>query len=76
MKPDRRHTDKDLYYFWETLNPAQQFSVIELQRFGYELMFVRQTADNSLAVLFNNSRMASVDQNGQIDIDPAIQLRH
>lgn len=67
--------DKNLNYFWERLNMAQKFSVAELQRFGYELAFVRRSPSFSLAVLKSGVRLASVDQDGQIDTAPSIALR-
>lgn len=51
MKQERRREPRDLSYFWEMLSMAQKFSVSELQRFGYELSFVRQQEQQRLAVL-------------------------
>ena len=75
---DRRaETDeKDMHYFWSQLNMAQKFSVAELQRFGYELEFVRRSPSFSLAVLRSGGRIASVDEDGQIDTEPKIQFRN
>lgn len=68
--------DKDVNYFWDQLNMAQKFSVAELQRFGYELEFVRRSPSFSLAVLRSEGRVASVDQDGQIDTAPKITFRN
>ncbi len=75
MKQERRRDPKDLSYFWNMLNMAQKFSVSELQRFGYELSFVRQQEQQRVAVLKIGSRMASVDENGQINTAPKVALR-
>lgn len=75
MKQERRRDPKDLSYFWNMLNMAQKFSVSELQRFGYELTFVRQQEQQRVAVLKIGSRMASVDENGQINTAPKVALR-
>ncbi len=72
---DRRGDEKDLNFFWGQLNVAQKFSGAELQRFGYELAFVRRSPSFSMAVLKSGGRMAAVDQDGQIDTDPTIVLR-
>lgn len=72
---DRRAEDKNLDYFWDRLNVAQKFSVSELQRFGYELAFVRRSPSFSMAVLKSGERLAAVDQDGQIDTAPSIALR-
>lgn len=68
--------DKDMNYFWDQLNMAQKFSVAELQRFGYELEFVRRSPSFSMAVLRSGGRVAAVDQDGQIDTAPKINFRH
>lgn len=75
---DRRaeSDEKDMHYFWSQLNMAQKFSVAELQRFGYELEFVRRSPSFSLAVLRSGGRLAAVDQDGQIDTEPKIIFRN
>ncbi|KKO44567.1 hypothetical protein WG68_14810 [Arsukibacterium ikkense] len=76
MIQERRQTDKDMHYFWEELNLAQKFSVAELQRFGYELWFVRQQHEQKMAVLIAGNKMAAIDNEGQIDTEPNVILRH
>lgn len=76
MSHERRQMDKDIHFFWDDLNLAQKFSVAELQRFGYDLLFVRHIADGSLAVLASGNKMAAIDMEGQIDIAPKVTLRH
>ncbi|WP_372625732.1 hypothetical protein [Arsukibacterium sp.] len=76
MIQERRQTDKDMHYFWEELNLAQKFSVAELQRFGYELRFVRQQDNQKIAVLFAGNKMAAIDNEGQINTEPKVILRH
>jgi hypothetical protein len=76
MSNERRQMDKDIHFFWDDLNLAQKFSVAELQRFGYDLLFVRHIADGSVAVLASGSKMASIDMEGQIDTEPKVTLRH
>lgn len=72
---DRRAEEKDLDYFWDRLNVAQKFSVSELQRFGYELSFVRQQEQQRVAVLKAGPKMASIDEDGQINTAPKVFLR-
>jgi hypothetical protein len=76
MSHERRQMDKDIHFFWDDLNLAQKFSVAELQRFGYDLLFVRHIADGSLAVLASGNKMAAIDMEGQIDVQPNVTLRH
>jgi hypothetical protein len=75
MKMERRRQVRDLSYFWDMLSMAQKFSVSELQRFGYELTFVRQQEQQRLAVLKAGPKMASIDENGQINTAPSVMLR-
>ncbi|WP_127019222.1 hypothetical protein [Rheinheimera mangrovi] len=75
MKQERRREARDLNYFWEMLSMAQKFSVSELQRFGYELSFVRQEEQQRVAVLKAGPRMASIDEDGQINTAPVVFLR-
>ena len=76
MSHERRQMDKDIHFFWDDLSLAQKFSVAELQRFGYDLLFVRHIANGSLAVLAAGSKMAAIDVDGQIDTEPKVVLRH
>jgi hypothetical protein len=76
MKAERRQMDKDVHFFWDDLNLAQKFSVAELQRFGYDLLFVRHGANGSMAVLASGDKMAAIDIEGQIDTEPSVTLRH
>ena len=76
MSHERRQMDKDIHFFWDDLNLAQKFSVAELQRFGYDLLFVRHISNGSIAVLAAGAKMAAIDMEGQIDIEPAVVLRH
>lgn len=76
MSHERRQMDKDIHFFWDDLNLAQKFSVAELQRFGYDLLFVRHIANGSIAVLAAGSKVAAIDIEGQIDIEPKVVLRH
>ncbi|QBL08108.1 hypothetical protein E0Z06_00570 [Rheinheimera sp. D18] len=76
MSNERRQLDKDIHFFWDDLNLAQKFSVAELQRFGYDLLFVRHIANGSLAVLCSGSKMAAIDIEGQINTEPRVTIRH
>ncbi len=76
MKQERRQMDKDIHFFWDDLNLAQKFSVAELQRFGYDLLFVRHLTNGSVAVLSAGAKLAAIDIDGQINTEPAVMLRH
>lgn len=72
---ERRQTDKDLNYFWNQLNLAQKFSVAELQRYGYQLRFVRCMTSGKLAVLDYEGKLAAIDDEGLIDTEPKLVIR-
>lgn len=72
---ERRQTEKDLNHFWNELNLAQKFSAAELQRYGYELKFVRTLATGKIAVLEYDGKLASIDLEGSIDVNPKIVVR-
>lgn len=76
MTYERRQIDKDMHFFWEELNLAQKFSVAELQRYGYDLLFVRHQPNGNIAVMTAGERLASIDADGQIDTEPRVTLRH
>ncbi len=73
---ERRRMNRDINYFWNLLNIAQKFSVAELQRYGYQLLFVRHMPKGKLAVLDYDGQLAAIDHEGQIDTRPSIVLRN
>ena len=60
---------------WAKLNRVQQFSLYTLEKVGYELKFVRQMPDGALAVISLNKRIVTINESGEIDYNPAIELR-
>ena len=76
MSHERRQMDKDIHFFWDDLNLAQKFSVAELQRFGYELSFVRHVTSGSMAVLRAGNKFAAINHEGEINTAPDISIRH
>ncbi len=73
---ERRQSNKEMQQIWDELNLAQKFSVAELQRYGYELAFVRHSTTGNLAILMAGPRVAAIDQDGEIDTEPKIIIRH
>lgn len=73
---ERRHSTEDMQPFLDELNLAQKFAIAELERYGYELVFVRYTSSGSLAVLRLGERYAVIDEHGEIDSAPQIAMRH
>jgi len=73
---ERRQSTREMQMFWDELNLAQKFSVAELQRFGYELSFVRHATSGSTAVLRAGNKFAAINYEGEIDTSPNIIIRH
>lgn len=74
--PERRQITRDLSELWQQLTLAQQYAVAELQRYGYQLQFVRHVPTGKLAVLDLAGKLAAIDHDGQIDTAPSLIIRH
>ncbi len=60
----------------EKLTPEQMLRVYSLSKIGYSLYFVREiSSDEKLAVVRSGSKIAVVDQHGEVDFNSQIQLR-
>lgn len=72
----RRKRSVESYEWWEHLNYAQKFSVSSLYKFGYDIRFVRTENQESTVVMSLEGKFATVDQEGLINTDPDLQIRH
>lgn len=62
--------------WWSKLSVEQKFGIYQLQKFGYQLAFVRQDqAEGSLAVTTRGDQLATVNQLGSVNLTPQIRLR-
>lgn len=77
MKPmlERRSEAPEQSVWWNKLSLAQKFSASSLGKFGYELTFVRNDNDQSLAVLQCSNGVAVISEDGDIDTSPKITIR-
>lgn len=77
MKPvlERRQEAPEQSVWWHKLSLAQKFSASSLGKFGYELTFVRNNGDHSLAVLQCSGGIAVISEDGDIDTSPNITIR-
>ncbi len=73
---EQRKQDYHLEELWDKLNLSQQFSVCSLGQFGYMLSYVRQINDRSLAILTLDDKVATINEEGLINVTPNISLRH
>jgi len=72
---DRRQKHNDQNTLWEKLNLSQQYSVCSLGQFGYILSYVRCFNESTLAILKLGSKMATINEAGDINISPYVQCR-
>lgn len=73
---EQRKQNYHLEELWDKLNLSQQFSVCSLGQFGYMLSYVRQINDRSLAILTLDDKVATINEEGLINVTPNISLRH
>jgi len=72
---ERRREAPEQSVWWNKLTLAQKFSASSLGKFGYELTFVRDENDESIAVLQCSGGVAVISEDGDIDTSPTITIR-
>lgn len=72
---ERRHQQHQQEGLWERLSIAQKFSASSLIKYGYELVFIRQSSQTSLAVMLLDDKVTTISSDGEIDTSPNIKLR-
>lgn len=72
---ERRRIALNQTEWWERLSMDQKFGVYQLQKFGFDLAFIRNTDDGPLAVVRRGREFASVNHEGDVDLSPNIILR-
>ena len=73
---EQREADFQLDDLWDKLNLSQQFAVCSLGQFGYMLTYVRQINDKALAILTLDDKVATINEEGLINVTPNISIRH
>lgn len=77
---DRRHQERiAAAKLRSELNPDQQLTLNELERFGWELKFIRRPPfQESIAVVFDGDRKtyAVLRADGTLDEHPGFDIRH
>jgi len=72
---ERRKQINDYSKLYEELNLIQKVMVCELGRLGYQLHYIRGRYANSIAILLCDDKIASVDRQGEININSNIEIR-
>ena len=75
VRVERRKEVIPASILWSKLSLAQKFSANSLSKFGYELDFIRVENGKGIAVLKCHSGLATITDDGNIDITPDIDVR-
>ena len=75
---DRRRAEKERSAVLKLqLNDAQLATLVTLERFGWEIKFIRRTPEGKVAVLFDPDvrKYAVLGDDGELDESPGITFR-
>ena len=72
---ERRQYTGDQSSLWDKLSLAQKFAASSLTQFGYDLAFIRNGTQGSLAILLCDGNAATISTDGEIDTSPSITIR-
>ncbi len=72
---ERRHYTIEQSNLWDKLSLAQKFASSSLTQFGYDLTFIRNSKQGSMAILLCNGNAATISSDGDIDTSPNIIIR-
>ncbi len=72
---ERRQSVSDPATLWDKLSLAQKFAASSLTQFGYDLAYVREQQDGSMAILLCDNNAATISSDGEINTAPAINIR-
>ncbi|MEW6999206.1 hypothetical protein AADZ86_16090 [Colwelliaceae bacterium BS250] len=74
-KENRRHSALNRQVLWPNLNDNQKISANALFNYGFELSFIRNHAIESLVGLVLDGKTATINNDGDIDTSPDINIR-
>ncbi len=72
---DQRKGNDNGDTMWDKLNSSQQYAVCSLGQFGYTLTFVRTLGTRKLAILKLKDKVATINEDGVININPVVAFR-
>ena len=72
---ERHQAERDRSLWWSKLTISQKYAANSLTQFGYELSFIRNQNNESLAVMTCSDSVATVNADGDIDSSPNIVIR-
>ena len=72
---ERRKSTLEQNALWRRLSEEQKINAESLSKFGYNLEFIRNEAANKIIIMLNGSSIATINENGDIDTNPDINIR-
>lgn len=72
---ERRQYHAEFSDIWDKLTLAQKFAASSMNKFGYELTFIRGSATGQLAIMLCGDTCAAIAEDGEINHAPQIKLR-
>lgn len=72
---ERRQGERDLNDYWQNLSFAQKVELNKLNRYGYQLAFARKHENNYVAFAKCQDAYASIDAQGEVDMEPPQKIR-
>jgi len=77
LESDRRQYSPEQSELWSRLNLSQQFSAGSLSQYGYTLTFIRRLKSNdNLIIMLSQNKVATINNEGEIDINSDITIRY
>ncbi len=76
IQNERRHILPNKHALWAKLSVVQQASVSSMYNYGYELSFIRTEGEEKYVVMLLNEAAIVIDEEGAIETQPSIQIRH
>jgi len=73
---ERRHKCPSTHALWAQLSVAQQASVSSMHHYGYELSFIRGEGETKQVVMLLNEAAIIIDDEGTINTQANIKIRH
>jgi hypothetical protein len=73
---ERRLGQFDTDAFWHLLSLAQKVALNKLNQYGYQLAFAREMQSHYMAFACCDGRYATIDVQGEVDLTPALVIRH
>lgn len=75
MLLERRYYTPEQESLWDKLSLAQKFAASSMTQFGYDLSFIRNSNNGSIAILQCGSKAATINDEGEVNSTPNIVIR-